>query len=224
MVSPQKPSPPRADTTAQGTNPGYERAVQEGCRAFVEHVGAVGMPCLEVEYRLGHMPRLLRDKVCTLLDACDAWEGGETTVETDRRHPRQHGLRYTEASVPQDEEENKAGGYWMVKHRLFMTQVHDGMARPVKLCMSSEIPAAPGRAEDMTVYRTKTRRSWTWRCWRVDVTDVTTNDPALRDADDIIELELELIRDHDLVLYYDTPTLLAWGFRVVDDLLRACST
>jgi hypothetical protein len=112
----------------------------------------------------------------------------------------------------------------MVKQRVFMVQVHEGMARPVKLCLSSEIPAEPGRVEEMTVYRTKSRRSWTWKCWRVDVTDVATNDPALRDADDIIEIELELIRDHDLVLYYDTPTLLAWGFRVIDDVLRGCET
>jgi hypothetical protein len=116
---------------------------------------------------------------------------------------------------------------WMTKTRLWMTQVHEGVARPIKLCLSSEIPIDPGDAppeEAMTIYRTKKRRSWTYACWRVDVTDVSTNDPALRDADEILEIEVELVRDHDLTLYYDTPTLLRWGFDLVDGLVTHCKT
>jgi hypothetical protein len=214
---------PGKDTAVVPGHGNIEHAVRLGSHAFVEHVQVLGMPCLEVEYRLGHVPRSLYDAVIQLLEQQGArWAGGERTVSTDRRQPG----AASDVRLTRDEGGNVQ---WMTKARVWMTHVHEGVARPIKLCMSSEIPLDPGSntlpaEEDLTIYRTKTRKSWTYACWRLDVTDVSTNDPAFRDADDLLEIELELVRDHDLILYYDTPTLLRWGFEIIDSLVRAASS
>lgn len=204
----------RTSTHAQNQPAGtIDDAVRQASLAFVEHVSAVGLPCLEVEYRLGHVPRPLKTAMVDVLNASEQWTALPCTTETDRRSPGGGGPRCT---IPTEGEPA-----WVHKERLCMVQIHANVERPIKLCLSSEIPVEPGNVDALTIYRTKRRQSWTWTCWRVDVTEVETNDPALRDADDIIEIEVELVRDHDLVLYYDTPTLLRWGFEVLDGLLRA---
>lgn len=185
-------------------------------------VRTYGHSRIELEWRLGHRQAGFRPgvdvgawtRLQTVLDGSAAFQ--KTFTETTER--------MNNAGVKCIHDCATGAESWMCKKRLADVDVDTDQAWSVRASVSLEESlekngdAPAGATADMKYERRKQRWSYAHKCWRVDLTRVRGNLPMHLDEDrDTYEVELELA-DTGVLFERSLDWVLAWGWRLVDEL------
>ena len=106
--------------------------------------------------------------------------------------------------------------FTMYKKKLMSVPLAEG----TKLDVSLERCGEPDVSKPYRIFRDKHRTSFTVHdVWRLDLTQVRTNDPRFADSDEpLYEVEMELLLVHDLMYYYTLEHALGIGTTVFEEI------
>jgi hypothetical protein len=181
---------------------------------------------LELEFRLGHriagkfVPGVSEAAWTQLKKALDASSRFQVVVTNARELicDDGSGAKYVVPSEGQP--------FWMHKRRLCDKDVDTGSTWCCRASMSLEevdkIDARGARPPPTKhkFERHKSRWSYKYRCWSIDITRVLSNLPHQLDNDSVsYEVEIELV-DTDELFSRPVDNMLDWGWKIVND---ACS-
>lgn len=112
-----------------------------------------------------------------------------------------------------DNNQHASAPMTLYKKRL---QTHD-LDGGIRLGIALERPGEPNTEREYTMYRVKERESFVFdNVWRVDFTEVETNDPRYSDSDEkLYEIEVELLNRSDMLYYYTMKHLIDTGYQLV---------
>lgn len=209
-------------------------AMPDPAAALAAHVRAAvstyGHTRLELEWRLGHRQGQFRPGV-----GGEAWRRLQTALEASPA--------FTKSFTDTLEKMGDAAGVkcmhdfatdatsWMHKRRLADVDVDpsEGSARPWSMRASvslEEVDATePSRQQQHLLKYERRKKRWSYRhrCWSVDLTIVRSNLPAHLDEDeDAYEVEIELV-DQGVLFEKTVEYVVAWGFRLADDMMALMS-
>lgn len=107
---------------------------------------------------------------------------------------------------------------WMSKHRLATFDANPDFR--VSIAQECPLEPLPDPAEGFSHTRHKRRTSFFYKIWRLDFTQVTSNDPTQLDHDtETYEMELELISASSLFAY-TTNYICDWATHFLNELRR----
>ena len=192
--------------------------------ALARHMRAAlktyGHDRLELEWRLGHRQGHFRPGVDTTswarlqlaLDASPAFT--KSFSETTEKMGDVAGVKCICSG---------RGEQWMHKKRLANVDVDPAGPWGVRASVSLETleHEAPGGV-DLKYERRKQRWSYTHRCWRVDLTRVSSNLPSQLDEDnETHEVEIELV-DTGVLFERTVDYVVEWGWSIAKDVCSMC--
>jgi mRNA capping enzyme, beta chain len=186
--------------------------------ALKSAIHAHGHKSLELEFRLGEkqadgtfrtgIGRKGFENLRGILSASPAFLKSEVDLleklnGTDVRHVVENG--------------NDHKGYWQSKRRVFNCDDVPYIRAAIAI-ESEHTQAPPSNAPPFAFFRRKKRESYTHKCWRVDLTRVTSNLPGNFDRDEeVYEVELEL-NDRGAFFDYTMTHLISWGYSFMAEL------
>lgn len=183
-----------------------------------------GHDCIELEWRLGHRQGRFRPGV-----GVDAWRRLQHALDTSPHFQRSFTdtvERMGDAPGVKCITDLTSGGgeTWMHKQRL--ADVDDDSLGPwsVRASVSLEEPdAAPAIKAFLKYERKKQRWSYRHRCWRIDLTRVSSNLPCQLDEDrETHEVEIELA-DQDVLFEKPVDYVVEWGWSLARDMCELMS-
>lgn len=189
-------------------------------RHIKSSIATYGHDRLEVEWRLGHRQGRFRPGV-----GVDAWRRLQHALDTSphfqksftdsvERMGEKPGVKcITDLTAPDHPPT------WLHKQRL--ADVDDDTLGPwsVRASVSlEELEAAPAGNVFLKYERKKQRWSYRHKCWRIDLTRVSSNLPAQLDEDaETHEVEIELV-DQDVLFERPVDYIVEWGWSLAKDV------
>ena len=166
---------------------------------------------IEIEFRLGSVMRFddktrftpgIRQeawsKLKAHLDGAECWESTHHGVVEDRIAG---GVRMT-------------GDTCIQKRKVWSYDFDDGTSYQIRASIAVESPVAHPKAAVRPYVRRKERFSYVWKCWRYDLTHVTSNSLDDLDADGTFEVELEFWDPLNLVVV-PMSEVMKWGHQIM---------
>jgi hypothetical protein len=142
------------------------------------------------------------EKIKSMLDASTCWDATRHDVTEDRI--------FGTVRVQ--------GNTCIDKRKVWSDIINEG-AFDIRVSLAVERPAEPPRTSMKSFVRHKDRHSYAWRCWRFDLTHVSSNAPQhVDEADGVFEVELEFSDPLNLVLVPLTE-VTKWGHDLMRELL-----
>lgn len=186
-------------------------SIEDVRRTILHGFETWGAESIEVEFRLGKIPKSKFISIVDALSKCPA------VHEIPRTRTREE-FNGSEARLVRDiaQNDNLENERTMYKKKLVNMAAPSG----VRLQVSIERPGNPNTERPYTMYRIKDRRSFVFEgLWRFDLTVVETNDPRYSDADDFMyEAEIELMTSSDAMYFFTVEHLLTWGTEISKQL------
>jgi len=170
-----------------------------------ESIKTYGAESIEVEFKLGKVSRRRFDAILTRVSSDTRFR--RLGVCTERNEI--NGTDARRVIIGDDT-------FTMYKKKLMSVPLAEG----TKLDVSLERRGEPDVSKPYRIFRDKHRTSFTVHdVWRLDLTQVRTNDPRFADSDEpLYEVELELLLVHDLMYYYTLEHALGIGTTVFEEI------
>lgn len=178
-------------------------------KAYRQAIHLHGHAMVELEFRLGRQgaggfqPGVTKrtfDALQTVLSASPSFS--KSTIAT---HERLNGTDARHVTTNGDD----TSGRWMYKKKVCTECLDESLRASVSIESMKNEPPPPG-SPPFTYFRAKNRTRYRWKCWSIDLTQVTSNLPRHSDNDDIYEVEVEFI-DPDALFEYTVDHIVAWG-------------